>query len=262
MKEYNANAGQTYIPFKENIKIETNEFTPLDKPNPEIEELQLNQTALDNKWRIINQSQHFIPGVSVEMMDWFWANMEKGYYLWAPGSHKRFNWVKSPSEYGFINSIHMISESIGAGHPAFGGNGIEIHRLPLSYFPFTKALEHVIVEGTFNDLNEFVDMTVHMWDGCDGGIRHITSAVESTTIHEPPHFVKEMMVENPNAKLVPPSSTDHCEYEASQWPLFLPQLYNLWKNHPDPSQNVPCDLSVKLEAGHYEYIHENGRIEI
>lgn len=91
----------------------------------------------------------------------------------------------------------MISETMGEDRPVFGGSGIQINRLELSYFPFTTALEHVIVEGVFNDLGEFVDMTVHMWDACPGGSRHITASVASTTIHEPPHFIKEMLAENP-----------------------------------------------------------------
>ena len=63
------------------------------------------------------------------MLDWFWANMEKGYYLWAPGSHKRFNWVKTPWQYGFLHSAHMISETMGENRPVFGGSGIQINRL-------------------------------------------------------------------------------------------------------------------------------------
>ena len=61
------------------------------------------------------------------MLDWFWANMEKGYYLWAPGSHKRFSWVKSPASVGMDKSVHMIAESCAKGRSVFGGDGIEIH---------------------------------------------------------------------------------------------------------------------------------------
>ena len=139
----------------------------------------------------------------------------------------------------------MISESVGKGSPVFGGEGVEIHRLGLDYFPFTYALSHVLVEGVFNDKNEFVDMTVHMWQDCEGGCNHITAAVASTTVSEPPHFVKEILAKDPHARLQPPSTTDHAEYEASRWPKFLPQLYQLWEGHPDPSQNVVCDLSVR-----------------
>ena len=101
---YTANAGQTYMPFQENVLVKPLPFTPLSRPDPEIPALELNPMALENKWIIKEQCQHFLPGVSPEMLDWFWANMEKGYYLWAPGSHKRFNWVKTPWQYGFLHS--------------------------------------------------------------------------------------------------------------------------------------------------------------
>ena len=97
----------------------------------EIPALELNSMALEKKWIIKEQCQHFLPGVTPEMLDWFWANMEKGYYLWAPGSHKRFNWVKAPWQYGFLNSAHMISETMGENRPVFGGSGVQINRLGL-----------------------------------------------------------------------------------------------------------------------------------
>lgn len=261
MIPYTANAGQTYLPARENTEIDTIPYERLGRPQLEYPALELNETAKEKNWVLQSQTQHFLPGVTEKMMDWFWANMEKGYYLWAPGSHKRFNWIKTPWQYGFLQSVHMISESVGKGYPVFGGEGVEIHRLPLTYFPFTYALRHVLVEGVFNDLNEFVDMTVHMWEDCEGGCNHITAAVASTTISEPPHFVKELLREDPNAKLVPPSTTDHAEYEASRWPQFLPQLYRLWEGHPDPSQNVPCDLTVRqIGTAQWEYQAENAAI--
>ena len=258
MSEYIANAGQTYMPFQENIKIKPLPFTPLDRPEPSVPEPELNAMAREKGWVLQSHCQHFLPGVTADMLDWFWANMEKCYYLWAPGSHKRFNWVKEPWRVGFEQSVHMISESVGEGQAVFGGSGIEIHRLGLDWFPFTAALAHVIVEGVFNDLDEFVDMTVHMWEDCPGGCRHFTASVASTTIHEPPHFVKEMLAENPESMPVAPGATDHAEYEASRWPAFLPQLYSLWKDHPDPTQSVPCCLEVRQTgAEQWVYTHEN-----
>ncbi len=260
---YVPNAGQTYMPFQDNIKVKPLAFTPLERPNPAIPELELNPMAQEKKWVLKEQCQHFLPGVTVEMMDWFWANMEKGYYLWAPGSHKRFNWVRAPWEYGFLHSAHMISETMGENRPVFGGSGVQINRLGLEYFPFTAALDHVIVEGVFNDLGEFVDMTVHMWEACSGGCRHITASVASTTTHEPPHFIKEMLAENPAALEQASQPSDHSEYEASRWPQFLPQLYQLWLGHPDPSQNVQCNLEVEYTGGYtWRYTHENGPVTL
>lgn len=261
MMAYEANAGQTYLPVQENTQVETLPYQPLKKPQPELPQLQLNEMAKTKQWVLQSQTQHFLPGVTAKMLDWFWANMEKGYYLWAPGSHKRFSWVKAPWQYGFLHSVHMISESVGKGNPVFGGEGVEIHRLGLDYFPFTYALEHVLVEGVLNDKGEFVDMTVHMWEDCQGGCRHSTAAVASTTVSEPPRFVKEMLAKDPNAKPVAPSTTDHAEYEASRWPQFLPQLYQLWEGHPDPSQNVSCDLRVrKVGENRWEYVCDNAGV--
>jgi hypothetical protein len=52
----------------------------------------------------------------------------------------------------------------------------------------------------------------------------------------------------------------HAEYEASRWPVFLPTLYHLWEGHPDPTQNVACDLTVRWEDGAISYVAENGPV--
>lgn len=258
--QYTANAGQTYMPFQDNIHVPTLPYTPLDRPDPLLPELELNEAAKAKGWVLQSQCQHFLPGVTPEMLDWFWANMEKCYYLWAPGSHKRFNWVREPWKYGFVRSAHMISEAVGEGLPVFGGSGVEIDRLDLSYFPFTTHLEHVICEGVFNAKGEFIDSTVHMWQAAPGGSVHVTAAVASTTATEPPAFVLEMLQNDPDVQPVAPASTDHSEYEAAMWPRFLPTLYGLWQGHPDPTQNVQCDLTVRDCDGGIEYVHENGPV--
>ena len=262
MTEYTANGGQTYLPFKENIHVPTLAYEPLPRPEPPLPAPVLNPAAEAKGWVINSAHQHFLPGVTAEMLDWWWANMEKGYYLWAPGSHKRFSWVREPWKHGFLRSAHMISESVGEGMPVFGGNGVQIDRLDMDWFPYTEALEHVIVEGVFNGLGEFVDMTVHQWQDVPGGCVHMDGAVAAARISEPPRFILEMLAEDPNAKPVPPSATDHGEYEASRWPVFLPKLWELWKDHPDPTQSVPCDLRVERTGTGWRYVSENGPIRI
>lgn len=261
--DYLANAGQTYLPFVDNIHVDTVPWQPLAKPEPPLPELALNEAARSKGWVLKSQHPHFLPGVTSEMLDWWWVNMEKGYYLWAPGSHKRFSWVKEPWKYGFLNSAHMISESVGKGLPVFGGNGVQINRLDLSWFPFSTHLEHVICEGVFNAKGEFVDSTIHMWQDCPGGCVHVDAAVANPNVSEPPAFVLEMLAADPDCKPVPSSDTDHSEYETSRWPVFLPKLYDLWKGHPDPSQNVACNLQVaENEDGSLRYINENGPVTV
>ena len=264
MSQYIPNAGQTYLPICENIHIPFLSFERPAKPDPLLEPLILRQDYMEKGFILASQKQHFLPGVTAEMLDWFWANMEKCYYLWAPGSHKRFSWVQSPAQFGMEHSVHMIAESCEPGLPVFGGEGIEIRRLPLADFcPFEQILEHVICEGVFNDKDELVDSTIHMWEDVPGGINHITATVTNTRCSEPPAFVIKLLSENPDVKIVPNYATDHEDYEASQWPVFLPALYNLWKDHPDPSQNMHCCLAVKKqEDGSYRYICENGPVQI
>ena len=85
--------------------------------------------------------------------------------------------------------------------------------------------------------------------------------------YEVPLFIVEnglgavdILKKDPNAKIVPNFLTEHEDFEASQWPVFLPKLYDLWKNHPDPSQNVQCCLEVEKTAEGWRYIKENGPV--
>ncbi|MBQ1312233.1 MAG: glycogen debranching protein [Blautia sp.] len=262
--DYLASAGQTYVPFQDNIHVDLIPYTPPAKPDPLLPELVLTDEAAEKGLVLPSQKQHFLPGVTAEMMDWFWANMEKCYYLWAPGSHKRFNWIKTPWEYGMEDSVHIIAETTEKGLPVFGGEGVEIHRLHLeSFYPFTTALSHVICEGVFNDKGELVDSTIHEWEDTEGGLNHITATVANSRVSCPPGFILRMLAENPDVRIVPNYATSHEDFEASQWPVFLPRLYSLWKDHPDPSQSVRCDLSVtRNAAGKFVYVCQNGPVRI
>ncbi len=53
---------------------------------------------------------HEIPGVTPEMIDWFWDNMEKAYYLWAPDEHVSFVWEIPPTQNGHVGAIHIVRE--------------------------------------------------------------------------------------------------------------------------------------------------------
>lgn len=258
MFEYNPNAGQTGLPIRDNIHVPLPEFTPAPRPEPELPTPELAPAFVEKGFILGAWSQHFLSGVTAEMMDWWWANMEKGYYLWAPGAHKRFSWVRSPAQVGFLNSAHCISEAMVEGKPVFGGDGVVIQRLGLEWYPFTTSLGHVIVEGIFNDKGEFCDCTIHMWEDVPGGVNHLTASVLNARCSMPPSFVLECPEANPTDE----ERAIHAEYEAARWPVFLPQLFELWKGHIDPSQNVACDLRVKWENGAPVYLAQNGPVKL
>ena len=254
MNDYTPNAGQTGLPVRKNTRVPLPAFTPAPRPEPLLPRPVL-APAFEEKGFILGAwSQHYLAGVTGEMLDWWWANMEKGYYLWAPGAHKRFSWVDAPAQVGFLKSSHKISEAMVAGKPVFGGDGVHIRRMGLEWYPFTTSLGHVIVEGIFNGKEELVDCTIHMWEDVPGGVNHLTASVINTCCTVPPAFVLECPEANPTDE----DRDVHAEYECSRWPVFLPTLYRLWEGHPDPSQNVKCDLRVAWKDGAPEYICENG----
>ena len=63
-------------------------------------------------WIVVD---HIIPGVTTEMLDWWWVNMEKGYELWCPDEHKGFRWEVKPPLGGHVGAVQIASESIDYG---------------------------------------------------------------------------------------------------------------------------------------------------
>jgi len=72
-------------------------------------------------WIVVD---HMIPGVTEEMVDWWWVNMEKGYELWCPDEHKGFRWEIKPPMGGHIERSKLpLKASIMALSETFALNG-------------------------------------------------------------------------------------------------------------------------------------------
>ncbi len=69
-------------------------------------------TKYPPSWIVVD---HFIPGCTEEMIDWWWVNMEKGYELWCPDEHKGFKWMTLPPPGGHIGAVQIAKESIDFG---------------------------------------------------------------------------------------------------------------------------------------------------
>ena len=128
------------------------------------------------------------------------------------------------------------------------------------FFHFTTCLKHVICEGVYNDVGELVDSTIQYVGRSAPGCVHMTATVQNSRVSMPPAFIIDMLKDHPNAKIIPNFATDHEDYEASQWPVFLPTLYRLWENHPDPSQNVHCNLEVEKWTHAYDMWKQTARL--
>ena len=56
---------------------------------------------------------HILPGVTPEMIDWWWDNINttERYKLWHPEDHKSFQWEISPKD-GHIGAIHSEAQDL------------------------------------------------------------------------------------------------------------------------------------------------------
>lgn len=174
-------------------------------------------------------------GVTAEMIDWWWGNLEKGYHLWAPGEHYGFEWIVPPCEVGYEGSVEASYE-FDPVHP------IEITRVGMQNYPYTDCYEHCwVAQG---HLGPALTTLVHMYEDVEGGILWRTVQIMS---EEDIKWLQDNHIEMPD-------TSEHLAYESGRLRHFLPQLYDLWKDHPDPWQNVKFDLrTVKQTDGTWKH---------
>lgn len=220
------NGGQRRI-YKEGeppIKFPRVPFTKVDVV--ETEPLQVHPKFADKHYVVVADLTEMIPGVTAEQCDWWWGNMEKGYHIWAPGEHYGFDWLVPPSEVGYEGSVE-VSYEFDPNHP------IILTRTTIKEYPFTECYEHCWMSAA--NLGPVATFLVHMYQDVPGGIywRSVTFVTEE------------------NAKLMAqmemPDLAGHMEYESGRLNAVLPVLYNLWKDHPDPWENIHFNLTVEKQ---------------
>ena len=257
MSIYAANGGQTFTPYGTRRAVPYCAHTPVPRPDPLLSDSDVIPQLKDKGWVKLMDAQHFLPGVTAEMMDWFWVNMEKAYYLWAPGSHKRFEWIDAPWQVGLVQSKCYVGENLVPDGPVLDMD-FPSRRFDMDAYPFTTCLDHVIAEGFLDDQGQRVFINVHTWSDVPGGLNHrVMGCADASSTHPLVAPVASRPADAPPDPIV----MEHVEYEVSRWPEFLPALFDVWKDHPDPTQNVRMDLSVRATGQYtWEYVHENGPV--
>jgi hypothetical protein len=160
-------------------------------------------------------------GVTAQMIDWFWSNMEKCDYLWHPNQHHGFEWFVSIQELGTpIGSIHIAPQTWNDGKKirpyirmeALADTSEEIRAL-LKY-------DHVVVAGAISILGDNVKRDdpvlgyrVHQWQKTDSGLVGMSSAVG---------------VQKNDADDGLIWAAHACE-EVGNWEVFLPDLFRLYR---------------------------------
>jgi succinate dehydrogenase / fumarate reductase, flavoprotein subunit len=168
-------------------------------------------------------------GVTPEMIDWWWVNMEKGYPLWEPNDHKSFVWEVLPPIGGYLGAIQIAEEKMGPMPPM----KIRIRWDDPDSCPIPRTYEHAIVASGVNPEGKVGAMILHEWEKSPRGTR-----IRST-----------MRFLGPVPPGLPEIWKAHDRAEVSTFPKFLPDLYRLWQAVKDPTINRQCSLSKGSGAG-------------
>jgi hypothetical protein len=207
-------------------------------------------------WIVVD---HVIPGVTTEMLDWWWVNMEKGYELWCPDEHKGFRWEVKPPFGGHIGAVQIATESIDYG-PVMG---LRIEWVdPNLGTPEQKdfwSYEHLLTAGSTGALPGTKPgvMLSHQYEAIPGGCK-MRSCMHRIPGGPPPqHSIP------PDTQLPPHPSgkkptgggwATHNVAEVSTFKAFLPALWGIWQAVPDPNINRKCSLKIRKEGSRIIYV--------
>ena len=171
-------------------------------------------------WIVVD---HIIPGVTEEMLDWWWVNMEKGYPLWEPNDHKSFVWEVPPPVGGYLGAIQIAEEKMGPTPPV----KIRIRWDDSKDCPIPQVYDHAIVASGIGPDGQVRAMILHQYEATPRGTK-----MRST-----------MRYAGPVPPRMPQIWSNHDRAEVSTFPTFLPDLYRLWQAVKDPTINRQCCLS-------------------
>ncbi|HEX7364548.1 MAG TPA: phloretin hydrolase [Dehalococcoidia bacterium] len=151
---------------------------------------------------------HELQGVTPEMLDWWWDNLDNNTYrLWHPQDHIALDWQISPAQVGHAGAIHMACEKI-ADEPA---RMLRIRWEEREAAPISTIYSHVNVGSPLAPGVDDIPMgsLVHEYEKTSYGTR-----MRSTFTL--PAFAPQQFMDN---------LRQHNIAEMGRFPEFLPQLY-------------------------------------
>jgi hypothetical protein len=205
-------------------------------------------------WMVVD---HIIPGVTAEMLDWWWVNMEKGYELWCPDEHKGFRWEIKPPLGGHIGAVQIATESIDYG-PVID---IRIEWVDPNLGTQEQkdfwTYQHLLTAGTTGAQPGTKPMVrlSHQWEAIPGGCK-MRSCTHGSPRPRPGSFPPSgPMPPHPSGKKPTGGGwRAHNIAEVSTFRAFLPALWGIWQAVPDPAINRHCSLKIKKEGSKIIYI--------
>ena len=128
----------------------------------------------------------------------------------------------------------------------------------MEYYPFTECYEHCWI-SCFGEEEPQDGFLIHMYQDTEGGILWRSVGVETAEgIRKYMEKLKKEAEETGEPPAPRGNVPDHMAYESATLNLFLPQLYALWENHPDPWENMQFDLTTEQkEDGTWKHKYPN-----
>ncbi len=205
-------------------------------------------------WIVVD---HVIPGVTAEMLDWWWVNMEKGYELWCPDEHKGFRWKIKPPLGGHIGAVQIATESIDYG-PVMPiriewvdpNLGTEEQKKFWTY-------EHLLTAAGPTDPqsgNKSHVVLSHQWEPIPGGCK-MRSCMHGIPGGPPGGAPAGLMPPHPSGKKPTGGGwRTHNIAEVSTFKAFLPTLWGIWQAVSDPTINRQASLKIIKQGSKIIYV--------
>jgi hypothetical protein len=214
----------------------------------------MEERGFPERWIVVD---HVIPGVTTEMIDWWWVNMEKGYELWCPDEHKGFRWEVEPPLGGHIGAVQIATESIDYG-PV---RDIRIEWVDPNLGTQEQkdfwTYEHLLTAGNTGAQPGTPPGVVlsHQYEAIPGGCR-MRSCMHGFP-GAPPAGGPPPGPLPPHPSAKKPTGGGwrvHNIAEVSTFKAFLPALWGIWQAVPDPTINRRCSLKIKKEGSRIIYV--------
>jgi hypothetical protein len=206
-------------------------------------------------WIVVD---HIVPGVTAEMIDWWWVNMEKGYELWCPDEHKGFEWKVKPPLGGHIGAVQIATESIDYG-PVMPiriewvdpNLGTEEQKAFWTY-------EHLLTAAGPTDPKSGKMSVVlsHQWEAIPGGCK-MRSCMHGIPGGPPGGGPPPGFTPQPHPSGKNPTGggwRTHNIAEVSTFKAFLTALWGIWQAVSDPAINRKASLKIKKEGSKIIYV--------
>jgi hypothetical protein len=191
-----------------------------------------------------------LEGVTADMLDWHWSNMEKGFVLWHPEDHQPLEWPVPPTKDRFVGAIHLAPQK---------RRGTAIEYMRLRYYDLSEVdqkyknlieYDHVVMVGkcgiglTAEHDGPPISHRLHQWRATDYGVEGISTACNP--IPDP-----DVEVEKKKNMLW----SEHGIAEFGNFEKFLPSLYKLWLVVKDPNLNIFHSLKVEKIGNDFKYVN-------